>query len=66
MLSHPRPAHHPLLHPLRHSQQVGSNLQPAQLQQIVDKTVIDADTDYDGLISFDDFTAIVAPGTSRG
>lgn len=38
---------------------VGNNLQPNQLQQIVDKTIIYADKDQDGKISFDEFCAIV-------
>jgi serine/threonine-protein phosphatase 2B regulatory subunit len=31
---------------------VGNNLKDAQLQQIVDKTIIYADKDHDGKISF--------------
>jgi serine/threonine-protein phosphatase 2B regulatory subunit len=38
---------------------VGSNLKDAQLQQIVDKTIILADKDGDGKISFDEFCAMV-------
>merc|ERR1712168_559070 len=38
---------------------VGSNLKDAQLQQIVDKTIILADTDGDGKISFEEFCAVV-------
>lgn len=38
---------------------VGNNLKDAQLQQIVDKTIINADTDGDGKISFDEFCAVV-------
>ena len=34
---------------------VGSNLKDAQLQQIVDKTIIHADADGDGKISFEEF-----------
>ncbi|XP_064623517.1 calcineurin subunit B type 1 [Lineus longissimus] len=38
---------------------VGSNLKDAQLQQIVDKTIIHADVDKDGKISFDEFCTVV-------
>ena len=38
---------------------VGSNLTDSQLQQIVDKTFIEADKDRDGLISFDEFESAV-------
>lgn len=39
---------------------VGSNLTDVQLQQIVDKTIIEADTiDRDGRISFQEFEKIV-------
>ncbi|XP_013395931.1 calcineurin subunit B type 1 [Lingula anatina] len=38
---------------------VGNNLKDTQLQQIVDKTIILADQDGDGKISFDEFSAIV-------
>jgi serine/threonine-protein phosphatase 2B regulatory subunit len=38
---------------------VGNNLRDAQLQQIVDKTVMEADTDKDGKISFDEFCRMV-------
>lgn len=34
---------------------VGSNLKDTQLQQIVDKTIIYADKDNDGKISFEEF-----------
>ena len=37
---------------------VGNNLKDAQLQQIVDKTIIHADTDGDGKISFEEFCAV--------
>lgn len=37
---------------------VGSNLKDTQLQQIVDKTIIHADTDGDGKISFEEFCAV--------
>ena len=39
---------------------VGNNLKDAQLQQIVDKTIIHADTDGDGKISFEEFCAVGA------
>ncbi|KAJ3300174.1 Calcineurin subunit B [Borealophlyctis nickersoniae] len=38
---------------------VGSNLKDNQLQQIVDKTIMEADLDMDGKISFDEFTKMV-------
>lgn len=38
---------------------VGSNLSDVQLQQIVDKTFIEADLDRDGYISFPEFEKIV-------
>ncbi|KIW90357.1 calcineurin subunit B [Cladophialophora bantiana CBS 173.52] len=38
---------------------VGSNLKDQQLQQIVDKTIMEADKDGDGRISFDEFTQMV-------
>ncbi|KAI0233811.1 Calcineurin subunit B type 1 [Lamellibrachia satsuma] len=38
---------------------VGNNLKDAQLQQIVDKTIILADLDGDGKISFEEFCAVV-------
>uniref|UniRef100_A0A673C1F3 EF-hand domain-containing protein n=1 Tax=Sphaeramia orbicularis TaxID=375764 RepID=A0A673C1F3_9TELE len=36
---------------------VGNNLKDTQLQQIVDKTIINADKDGDGRISFEEFCA---------
>ena len=38
---------------------VGSNLRDQQLQQIVDKTIMEADLDKDGKISFEEFTRMV-------
>ena len=38
---------------------VGNNLKDVQLQQIVDKTIMEADKDHDGKISFDEFTEMV-------
>lgn len=38
---------------------VGSNLKDQQLQQIVDKTIMEADLDGDGKISFDEFKKMV-------
>ena len=38
---------------------VGNNLKDVQLQQIVDKTIMEADQDGDGKISFDEFTHMV-------
>ena len=44
---------------------VGSNLKDAQLQQIVDKTIIHADTDGDGKISFEEFCAVSVANTRK-
>lgn len=38
---------------------VGNNLKEEQLQQLVDKTIIQADQDKDGKISFDEFKRMV-------
>lgn len=38
---------------------VGSNLKDTQLQQIVDKTILFADKDEDGKISFEEFCSVV-------
>ncbi|KAJ3209917.1 Calcineurin subunit B [Dinochytrium kinnereticum] len=38
---------------------VGNNLKDNQLQQIVDKTIMEADLDMDGKISFEEFTKVV-------
>ncbi|GKT34541.1 Calcineurin B protein like protein [Aduncisulcus paluster] len=38
---------------------VGSNLTEVQLQQIVDKTILEADLDGDGKISFDEFCKVL-------
>lgn len=37
---------------------VGNNLKDHQLQQIVDKTIIHADADGDGKISFEEFCSV--------
>lgn len=37
---------------------VGTNLKDSQLQQIVDKTIIYADKDGDGKISFEEFSMV--------
>ena len=39
---------------------VGTNLTDVQLQQIVDKTILEADSDRDGKISFDEFSKVLA------
>ncbi|KAK9365500.1 hypothetical protein V1509DRAFT_632830 [Lipomyces kononenkoae] len=39
---------------------VGSNLKDHQLQQIVDKTIMEADRDGDGKINFEEFVEIVS------
>jgi serine/threonine-protein phosphatase 2B regulatory subunit len=38
---------------------VGTNLKDVQLQQIVDKTIMEADKDGDGKISFEEFVGMV-------
>ncbi len=38
---------------------VGDNLADTQLQQLVDKTIINADADGDGKVSFKEFLAVV-------
>ena len=37
---------------------VGNNLNDVQLQQLVDRTIIKADEDLDGKISFDEFCKV--------
>ena len=37
---------------------VGNNLKDTQLQQIVDKTIVFADKDEDGKISFEEFCTV--------
>ncbi|CAG7848774.1 Calcineurin subunit B AltName: Full=Calcineurin regulatory subunit; AltName: Full=Protein phosphatase 2B regulatory subunit [Serendipita indica DSM 11827] len=44
---------------------VGNNLKDAQLQQIVDKTIMEADKDGDGKLSFEEFSAMVSNTVSR-
>ncbi|KAH9978114.1 calcium/calmodulin-dependent protein phosphatase [Lactifluus volemus] len=39
---------------------VGNNLKDTQLQEIVDKTIMEADKDGDGKLSFEEFTTMVA------
>ncbi|XP_042340335.1 calcineurin subunit B type 1-like [Plectropomus leopardus] len=43
---------------------VGNNLKDTQLQQIVDKTIINADKDGDGRISFEEFCAVSNGGSA--
>jgi hypothetical protein len=43
-----------------HSVQVGNNLKDQQLQQIVDKTIMEADRDGDGKLSFEEFALMVS------
>jgi len=38
---------------------VGSNLRDDQLQQIVDKTIMEADKDGDGKLSYDEFLDMI-------
>ena len=38
---------------------VGGNLNDTQLQQLVDRTIVKADTDFDGKISFEEFCVMV-------
>mmetsp|Transcript_28096 Transcript_28096/g.39657 ORF Transcript_28096/g.39657 Transcript_28096/m.39657 type:complete len:189 (-) Transcript_28096:1174-1740(-) len=42
---------------------VGNNLTDTQLQQIVDKSILEADTDKDGKISFEEFVKIIGNST---
>jgi serine/threonine-protein phosphatase 2B regulatory subunit len=39
---------------------VGDNLNEVQLQQIVDKTILEADVDRDGKISYDEFRQMIS------
>ena len=39
---------------------VGTNLTETQLQQIVDKTIVQLDKDQDGMISYEEFCGIIA------
>ena len=41
---------------------VGTNLKDEQLQQIVDKTIVDLDKDHDGMVNFQEFCDIIAKG----
>lgn len=47
-------------HPFRKRLLSLAFLQDSQLQQIVDKTIMEADMDGDGKLSFEEFTAVVA------
>lgn len=38
---------------------VGNNLNDIQLQQLVDRTIIKADEDFDGKISYEEFKKMV-------
>ena len=38
---------------------VGNNLNDIQLQQLVDRTIIKADEDLDGKISFEEFRKVI-------
>ena len=44
---------------------VGSNLNDIQLQQLVDRTIIKADKDMDGKISFQEFVEVSTPPPSK-
>ncbi|CDJ35737.1 protein phosphatase 2b regulatory subunit, putative [Eimeria mitis] len=39
---------------------VGNNLNDQQLQQLVDRTIVQADKDGDGMISFEEFREMVS------
>jgi serine/threonine-protein phosphatase 2B regulatory subunit len=39
---------------------VGDNLNEVQLQQIVDKTILEADIDRDGKISYEEFRQMIS------
>ena len=45
---------------------VGNNLKDGQLQQIVDKTIMEADKDGDGKLSFDEFVMMVSNTVREG
>ena len=44
---------------------VGSNLNDIQLQQLVDRTIIKADKDMDGKISFQEFVEVSTPPSKQ-
>jgi Ca2+-binding EF-hand superfamily protein len=44
---------------------VGNNLKDQQLQQIVDKTIMEADRDGDGKLSFEEFALMVSNTVRR-
>jgi len=44
---------------------VGNNLNDVQLQQIVDKTIIEADEDKDGKISFEEFCKVISKNSEN-
>jgi serine/threonine-protein phosphatase 2B regulatory subunit len=37
---------------------VGDNLEDAQLQQLVDRTIMQGDADHDGKLSFEEFAQV--------
>ena len=39
---------------------VGANLKDSELQQLVDRTIIQADKDYDGMLSFKEFCDFIS------
>lgn len=45
---------------------VGNNLNDVQLQQLVDRTIIKADTDFDGKISFEEFCTVSTKNIRNG
>jgi hypothetical protein len=47
------------------ARQVGNNLKDQQLQQIVDKTIMEADRDGDGKLSFEEFALMVSNTVRR-
>ena len=44
---------------------VGTNLTESQLQQIVDKTVLQLDKDQDGMINYEEFCDILRPSQAE-
>ena len=44
---------------------ISDNLTDIQLQQLVDRTIIQADTDMDGKISFEEFTRVSTPNLTN-
>ena len=48
-----------MLHTIVTAMQVGANIRTEQLLSIAERTVVEADTDHDQLISFQEFQAVL-------